>query len=85
MNHKPWQSIFDTYNIHEHDFSKSPFVLTAEQIKKATAHFTSTTEREVRILCKQVVFCGLFTFTLTGRKSAVISRPCQTFFRCGLC
>ncbi|GAB4129778.1 MAG: hypothetical protein Fur0027_14920 [Raineya sp.] len=53
MNHKPWQSIFDTYNIHEHDFSKSPFVLTAEQIKKATAHFRSTTEREVRVLCKQ--------------------------------
>jgi hypothetical protein len=53
MNHKPWQSIFDTYNIHEHDFSKSPFFLTAEQIKKATAHFTSTTEREVRVLCKQ--------------------------------
>lgn len=53
MNHKPWQAIFDTYNIHEHDFSNSPFVLTAEQIKKATAHFTSTTEREVRVLCKQ--------------------------------
>lgn len=53
MNHKPWQSIFDTYKIHEHDFSKSPFTLTAEQIKKATAHFTSTTEREVRVLCKQ--------------------------------
>jgi len=27
--------------------------LTAEQIKKATAHFTSTTEREVRVLGKQ--------------------------------
>jgi hypothetical protein len=53
MNHKPWQSIFDTYNIYEHDFSQSPFTLTAEQIKKATAHFTSTTEREVRVLCKQ--------------------------------
>lgn len=53
MNHKPWQSIFDTYKIHEHDFSQNPFVLTAEQIKKATAHFTSTTEREVRVLCKQ--------------------------------
>lgn len=47
------QSIFDAYKISEHDFSKSPFVLTAEQIKKATAHFTSTTEREVRVLCKQ--------------------------------
>lgn len=53
MNHKPWQSIFDTYKIHEHDFSQSPFVLSAGQIKKATAHFTSTTEREVRVLCKQ--------------------------------
>ena len=53
MNHKPWQSIFDTYKIHEHDFSKSPFVLTAEQIKKATAHFINTTEREVRVLCNQ--------------------------------
>ncbi|WP_027003099.1 type II restriction enzyme [Hugenholtzia roseola] len=53
MNHKPWQSIFDTYKIHEHDFSQSPLTLTAEQIKKATAHFTSTTEREVRVLCKQ--------------------------------
>ena len=53
MNHKPWQSIFDTYKIHEHDFSQSPFILTAEQIKKATAHFTSTTEREVCVLCKQ--------------------------------
>lgn len=53
MSHKPWQSIFDKYNIYKHDFSKSPFVLTAEQIKKATAHFTSTTEREVRTLCKQ--------------------------------
>jgi hypothetical protein len=53
MNHKPWLSIFDTYNIHEHDFSQNPFTLTAEQIKKATAHFTTTTEREVRVLCKQ--------------------------------
>ncbi len=53
MNHKPWLSIFDTYNIHEHDFSQNPFTLTAEQIKKATSHFTSTTEREVRVLCKQ--------------------------------
>ncbi|MDW8297458.1 MAG: hypothetical protein RMJ97_11310, partial [Raineya sp.] len=34
-------------------FAKEPFILTAEQIKKATAHFTSTKQREVRILCKQ--------------------------------
>lgn len=53
MNHKPWQSIFDTYKIHKHDFSQRPFNLTAEQIKKATAHFTNTNEREVRVLSKQ--------------------------------
>lgn len=53
MNHKPWLSIFDRYGIHEHDFDKSPFIITAEQIKVATAHFKSTTEREVRVLCKQ--------------------------------
>ena len=53
MNHKPWRSIFDAYDIDKHDFNKSPFILTAEQIKQATAHFKSTTEREVRVLCKQ--------------------------------
>ena len=53
MNHKPWRSIFDAYNIDKHDFTKSPFILAAEQIKQATAHFKSTTEREVRVLCKQ--------------------------------
>jgi hypothetical protein len=53
MNHKPWRSIFDAYNIDEHNFDNSPFILTAEQIKRATSHFTSTTEREVRVLAKQ--------------------------------
>jgi hypothetical protein len=53
MNHKPWQAIFDKYKIHKHNFSKEPYVLTAEQIKKATAHFSTTSEREVRVLCKQ--------------------------------
>jgi len=53
MNHKPWLSIFDKYGIHKHDFDGSPFIITAEQIKVATAHFKTTTEREVRVLCKQ--------------------------------
>ena len=39
MNHKPWQAIFDKNNIEAHNFSKKPYVLTAEQIKKATSHF----------------------------------------------
>jgi hypothetical protein len=53
MNHKPWRSIFDTYKIGEHDFSTSPFLITAEQIKQVTTHFKKTAEKEVRILCKQ--------------------------------
>lgn len=53
MNHKSWLSIFDKYKILQHDFTKEPFVLTAGQIKEATAHFKETNEKEVRILCKQ--------------------------------
>ncbi len=45
--------IFDKYKIHKHNFSKEPFIITAEQIKRATAHFKKTNEKEVRILCKQ--------------------------------
>lgn len=52
MNHKPWRSIFDAYDIDKHDFDKSPFILTAQQIKKATAHFETTSDREVRVLVK---------------------------------
>jgi hypothetical protein len=53
MNHKPWRSIFDKYDIHKHDFDESPFHITAEQIKRATFHFKSTSEKEPRVLCKQ--------------------------------
>ena len=53
MNHKPWLSIFEKYNIDKHDFDASPYIITAEQIKQATNHFTTTTEREVRVLAKQ--------------------------------
>jgi len=48
-----WKAIFDAYRIQEHDFEESPFVLTAKQIKDATQHFKRTSEKEVRILCKQ--------------------------------
>lgn len=51
--HRSWQKIFDDYKIGEHDFSKEPFVLTARQIKTSVQDFTSTGEKEVRILCKQ--------------------------------
>lgn len=53
MNNQPWEAIFNKYKISLHDFRKAPFIITAEQIKRATAHFKQTNEREVRILCKQ--------------------------------
>ena len=53
MNSAPWKAIFDKFQIQKHNFNKSPFVITAEQIKSATAHFKKTNEKEVRILCKQ--------------------------------
>ena len=53
MNHEPWNSIFSKFKINEHNFDKEPYIITAKEIKEATKHFTKTTEREVRVLCKQ--------------------------------
>ncbi|MCC6865656.1 MAG: hypothetical protein IT280_05790 [Ignavibacteria bacterium] len=53
MKSESWKAIFDLYKISSYDFTKSPFIITAEQIKNATSHFKKTTEKEVRILCKQ--------------------------------
>jgi len=52
-NGKSWEKIFNDYKILEHDFSKSPFALSAAQIKKSCQKFKETGEKEVRILCKQ--------------------------------
>jgi hypothetical protein len=49
----PWLTIFDAYNIHNHDFDKEPFYITAKQIKTACQDFKKTAEKEVRILCYQ--------------------------------
>jgi hypothetical protein len=48
-----WEKIFADYKIESHDFNKSPYYITAEQIKRACQNFTETGEKEVRILCKQ--------------------------------
>jgi hypothetical protein len=48
-----WEQIFKDHKILEHDFGKSPFYLSAEQIKRSCQKFKKTTEKEVRILCKQ--------------------------------
>jgi len=52
-NSKSWEKIFDEYKILKHNFSKSPFLLSATQIKRACQNFKETGEKEVRILCKQ--------------------------------
>lgn len=49
----PWEAIFQEYNLYEHEFEASPFFITAAMIKKSTGLFAKTSEREVRILCKQ--------------------------------
>ncbi len=52
-NSRSWKKIFDDYEILKHDFDKSPFSLSATQIKRACQRFKETGEKEVRILCKQ--------------------------------
>jgi len=52
-NSRSWKKIFDDYKILDHDFDKSPFLLSAKQIKQACQKFKETGEKEVRILCKQ--------------------------------
>jgi hypothetical protein len=47
-----WDKIFKDNKILEHDFSESPFLLSAEMIKQSVQDFKNTAEKEVRILCK---------------------------------
>ena len=48
-----WKKICDDFKILEHDFEKGPYVLTAKNIKTACQNFKKTSEKEVRLLCKQ--------------------------------
>ena len=48
-----WEAIFQKYRIDKHDFDVGPFSLSANQIKEACQHFQRTSQKEVRILCKQ--------------------------------
>ena len=49
----PWRTIFDTYDIHSHEFDHEPFYITNKEIKAACQDFKKTAEKEVRILCYQ--------------------------------
>ncbi|MCD6417354.1 hypothetical protein J7M00_01055, partial [bacterium] len=81
MHDEPWERIFEMYSIDSHNFSKEPFILTAEQIKTATADYVTTANREVRILVKQDtresrprIFRekGLFILPIKNGKYAII-------------
>lgn len=52
-NSESWKKIFNDHGIKGHDFDASPFYLSAQQIKESCQNFTTTTQKEVRILCKQ--------------------------------
>lgn len=52
-NSPSWQAIFDRYEIAAHDFAAAPFPIAAAQIRRACQHFEHTSQKEVRILCKQ--------------------------------
>lgn len=52
-NNESWQKIYDTLKMKEHNFNKEPFLLSAEQIKQCVKNFSKTSQKEVRILCKQ--------------------------------
>lgn len=80
-NDKPWKKIFDDYKILEHDFNKSPFFISALQIKKSCQKFKTTGEKEVRILCKQdskenrpLIFIdnGLFILPIKNGQFAIL-------------
>ena len=48
-----WSAIFERCRIHQHDFDAEPFTISADQIKDACQRFQPTSNREVRMLCKQ--------------------------------
>lgn len=52
-NSGSWEKIFRVLEIFKHDFNKSPFNISAEQIKFCVKDFAKTSQKEVRILCKQ--------------------------------
>lgn len=52
-NSESWAKIFEDYEIENHDFDSAPFPITARMIKDSCQAFTQTSQREVRLLCKQ--------------------------------
>ena len=81
MHDQSWQKIFYDHNIQSHNFDKNPYILTSGDIKKSVQDFKNTSEKEVRILCKQdsrekrpEIFkkLGLFLLPIKNGKYAII-------------
>ena len=47
----PWNKIFQDH-LMQHDFEASPATLTADMIKQSIRHFSTTSDREVRVIAK---------------------------------
>jgi hypothetical protein len=80
-NSRSWEKIFTDYDMANHDFATEPFLITAKQIKASCQSFTSTSEKEVRLLCKQdtreqrpAIFAqhDLFLLPVTNGEYAII-------------
>lgn len=52
-NNKSWEKIYNDLIIKNHNFNNSPFIITANQIKVCVKDFDKTSQKEVRVLCKQ--------------------------------
>lgn len=52
-NNKSWEKIYNDLMIKNHNFNNSPFIITANQIKVCVKDFDKTSQKEVRVLCKQ--------------------------------
>lgn len=48
-----WHKIFHDIGGDTHNFSLNPLYVSAKEIKKSCQAFEKTSEKEVRILCKQ--------------------------------
>lgn len=53
MHDQSWNKIFNDNKIFNHNFDLKPYIITSNDIKKSVQDFKSTSEKEVRILCKQ--------------------------------
>jgi len=51
-NH-PWEEIYVKKQINKHNFKKSPFYISGEDIKEISKKYSSVNHRELRIICKQ--------------------------------